>query len=119
MRLLTSLKLQLLLCAMAVAGPTAAVAVTKALSPQENYEKHCVDCHGADGKGQTRLGRKSGAKDLTDGKTIAKLSDADIFKTIKFGRKNNKGEEKMDAFADGLSDQEINALVAFVRSMTK
>lgn len=119
MRFLSSLKLRPLLCALAVACPTAAVAVPKALSAQENYEKHCVDCHGADGKGQTRLGRKSGAKDLTDGKTMSKLSDADIFKTIKFGRKNNKGEEKMDAFADGLSDQEINALVAFVRTLSK
>lgn len=119
MRLLTSLKLQSLLCAMSVLVPAAAEAANKALSPQENYEKHCVECHGADGKGQTRLGRKSGVKDLTDGKTIAKLTDADIFKTIKFGRKNSKGEEKMDAFADGLSDQEINALVALVRSMSK
>jgi mono/diheme cytochrome c family protein len=90
-----------------------------AASARDNFEKHCVDCHGADGKSQTRLGRKAGAKDLTDAKTMAKLSDAEVFKTIKFGRKNAKGEEKMDAFADGLTDQEITALVAYVRTLAK
>ena len=102
-----------------VGALSSAVGAPAALTARENFKKHCVDCHGADGRSQTRLGRKSGAKDLTDGKTMSKLSDADVFKTIKFGRKNNKGEEKMDAFGDGLSDKEINELVAFVRTLSK
>jgi mono/diheme cytochrome c family protein len=101
-----------------VALPGLAVAAA-ALTAKENFEKHCVDCHGADGKSQTRLGRKSGAKDLTDKKAMAKLSDDEVFKTIKFGRKNAKGEEKMDAFKDGLSDKEITELVAYVRGLAK
>lgn len=112
--------LRLRWCALLILGtPASAWAAPAALSARENFEKHCIDCHGADGRSQTRLGRKSGAKDLTDTKTMSKLSDADVFKTIKFGRKNNKGEEKMDAFADGLSDKEINELVAFVRTLAK
>lgn len=90
-----------------------------AASARENFQKHCVDCHGGDGRAQTRLGRKSGAKDLTDRQRMAKLTDEEVFRTIKFGRKNNKGEEKMDAFKDGLSDQEITELVAFVRTLAR
>lgn len=84
-----------------------------------NYRKHCAGCHGSDGKAQTRLGRKSGAKDLSDKQTQAKLSDAEVFKTIKEGRKNSKGEEKMEPFGDDLSDKEITDLVAYVRTLVK
>ena len=85
----------------------------------KNYRKHCVSCHGNDGKAQTRLGRKSGAKNLSDKVALGKLSDADVFRTIKEGRKNTKGEEKMEPFGDELSDAEITALVAYVRGLAK
>src|ERR1041384_7331313 len=99
----------LLFSSVVLAAPTA----------KENYEKHCQKCHGPDGKSQTRLGRKSGAKDLSDKDNQAKLTDDDAFKGIKFGRKNSKGEEKMDAFGDVLSDPEISELVAYVRTFAK
>ena len=89
------------------------------LSVEKNWEKHCIGCHGKDGRSQTRLGKKSGAKDLTDKAVQAKLSDDEIFKTIKLGRKNAKGEEKMESFAGQISDAEINALVAYVRTFAK
>ena len=98
------------------AGATAWAAAPTA---RENFEKHCLDCHGADGKSQTRLGRKSGAKDLTDKSAMAKVTDDEAFKAIKFGRKNKKGVETMDAFGDGLSDKEITELVAYVRTFAK
>jgi mono/diheme cytochrome c family protein len=91
------------------AAPTAA----------ENYKKHCTSCHGPDGKSQTRLGRRSGAKDLSSKENQAKLTDEDAFNGIKFGRKNSKGEEKMDAFGNDLSDKEITELVAYVRTLAK
>jgi mono/diheme cytochrome c family protein len=86
---------------------------------RENYKTHCTSCHGSDGKSQTRLGRKSGAKDLSDKAALAKLADEEVFKTIKLGRKNNKGEEKMEPFGDDLSDAEITELVAYVRTLAK
>ena len=88
-------------------------------TPEENYKKHCIGCHGADGKSQTRLGRKSGAKDLSDKANQTKLTDEDAFNGIKNGRKNSKGEEKMEAFGDVLSDKEISELVAYVRTFAK
>ena len=97
----------------------ASLLVAAEKSAEENYKQHCVECHGRDGKSQTRLGRKSGAKDLTDKANQAKLTDEDAFKGIKHGRKNSKGEEKMEAFGDRLSDNEISALVAYVRTFSK
>jgi mono/diheme cytochrome c family protein len=85
----------------------------------QNYEKHCQKCHGKDGKGQTRLGKKSGAPDMSDPARQAKLNDDDAFKGIKFGRKNAKGEEKMDAFGSDLTDPEITALVTYIRTFAK
>jgi mono/diheme cytochrome c family protein len=85
----------------------------------ENYERHCAKCHGKDGKGQTRLGKRSGAPDFTDAARQAKLTDEDAFKGIKHGRRNAKGEERMDAFGGDLTDPEITALVAYVRTFAR
>ncbi len=85
----------------------------------ENYEEHCASCHGANGKAQTRLGKKSGAKDLSDRSSAGKLSDAELFQTIKFGRKDKKGEETMEPFGKDLSDAQITELAAYVRRFTK
>ena len=35
------------------------------------YEKDCAKCHGADGKGDTKMGKTLGAKDYTDAKVQA------------------------------------------------
>ncbi len=86
---------------------------------EQNYEKYCVGCHADNGKGQTRLGRKSGAKDLTDRNGVGKLTDTEIFRTIQLGRKDRQGREKMEAFGEDLSTAEINELVAFVRRFTR
>lgn len=97
------------------AAPPAALAATAA----DNYEKHCASCHGADGKAKTRLGRKSGALDLSEKERMAKMSDLDAFNTIKNGRRNKKGEEVMDSFKKELSDQEVIELVAYVRRFSR
>ena len=102
-----------------VASGFLATLASAAPSAVENWEKHCVKCHGNDGRSQTRLGRKSGAPDMTSATRQAKLTDEDAFNGIKFGRKNAKGEEKMDAFGADLSDPEITALVAHIRTLVK
>jgi mono/diheme cytochrome c family protein len=42
-----------------------------------------------------------------------------MFKQIKEGMKDAKGKEKMKPFGGVLSDDEIKALVAFVRGLKK
>lgn len=85
---------------------------------KENYDKSCAKCHGADGKGQTKMGAKLSIKDLTDAKVQDSFKDADAFKAIKEGLKDKEGKTQMKA-AEGLSDDEINALVKHVRSFKK
>lgn len=98
-----------------IIGFTAALSAT-AGDGKENWDKLCAKCHGADGKGQTKMGQKLGVKDFTDAKVQAELKDDAAAKTIKEGMKDKDGKTLMKPF-DTLSDDEIKALVAYVRSL--
>jgi len=82
---------------------------------KETWEKTCAKCHGADGKGQTKMGQKLGVRDYTDAKIQADLKDDAAFKAIKEGLKDKEDKTLMKP-AEGLSDDDIKALVAQVRS---
>jgi len=110
----TMKKLLTLSCALlAVTALTAAAADAK-----ENYEKACAKCHGKDGKGDTKMGQKLGAKDYTDAKVQAALTDEAAFKATKDGFKDKDGKVLMKP-SEGLSDDEIKALVAHMRTFKK
>ena len=100
-----------------ILGFTAAMTVAAA-DAKENYEKSCAKCHGADGKGQTKMGAKLGIKDYTDVKVQADLKDDAAFKAIKEGVKDKEDKTLMKP-AENLSDDEIKALVAHMRSFKK
>ncbi|HEY5910369.1 MAG TPA: cytochrome c [Verrucomicrobiae bacterium] len=91
----------------------------RAADAKETYDKDCAKCHGADGKGKTKMGEKLGVKDYTDAKVQAEMKDEEMVKAIKEGVKEKGGDKsKMKAFAD-LSDEEVKALVAYVRAFKK
>jgi mono/diheme cytochrome c family protein len=56
--------------------------------------------------------------DLTDPKKQASFTDAKATEAIKNGVKQN-GKTTMKAFAGKLTDDEVKALVAYVRSLKK
>ena len=85
---------------------------------KELYEKQCVKCHGADGKGDTKMGKKVGVKDLTDAKVQAEFTDEQAFKTIKEGKKDKEDKVLMKPI-EGATDEEIKALVAHSRAFKK
>jgi cytochrome c553 len=89
-----------------------------AADAKDNWEKVCGKCHGPDGKGDTKMGQKLGIKDLTDAKLQTELKDDQAFKAIKEGIKDSEGKIKMKP-AEGVSDDEIKALVAYVRTLKK
>jgi mono/diheme cytochrome c family protein len=97
----------------AVAGWPARAADAKA-----TFDEQCAKCHGADGKGQTKMGEKLGAKDYTDPKVQADLKDDEAIKAVKGGLKNADGKTLMKP-AEGLSDGDIKGLVAYMRSFKK
>jgi cytochrome c553 len=97
----------------------AGAASVRAADAKEVWAKDCAKCHGEDGKGKTKMGEKLGVKDYTDAKVQAEMKDAEMAKAIKEGVKEKGGDKvKMKAFSD-LSDDEVKALVAHVRSLKK
>ena len=87
-----------------------------AATPQENWDKNCVQCHGKTGKADTKMGMKLNAKDLADAKVQATFTDEQAAQAIKEGMKEN-GKTVMKAFGDKFSAEEIKALVAYVRTL--
>ena len=85
---------------------------------KENWEKNCLKCHGADGKGNTKMGKQSGVKDYTDPKVQEEMKDENALKAIKEGIVE-KGKKKMDPYKDKLTEDEIKALIAFMRGFRK
>jgi cytochrome c553 len=98
----------------------AALSASSALAAdvKELYEKNCVKCHGADGKGDTKMGKKVGVKDLTDAKVQGEFTDEQAFKTIKEGKKDKEDKVLMKPI-EGATDDEIKALVAHTRTFKK
>ena len=90
----------------------------RAADAKATYEKNCAKCHGADGKGETKMGKKSGAKDYTNAKVQDELKDEAAIKAIKEGYKDKAGKEVMKP-SEGLSDDEIKDLVAYMRKFKK
>ena len=82
------------------------------------YEKDCAKCHGQDGKGQTKMGQKSGCKDYTDAKVQEALKDDAALKAIKEGVKDKDGKQVMKP-SEGISDSDAKALVAYMRTFKK
>ena len=73
------------------------------------YKKHCVMCHGADGKGFKVLK----TPDMTSPEWQASVKDEDIATVTKNGKKGTT----MPAFGDKLTDDEIKALIGQIRSL--
>src|SRR5262252_2061085 len=92
----------------------------RAADAKETYDKNCAKCHGEDGKGKTKMGEKLGVKDYTDPKVQAELKDPEMTKAIKEGVKEKDSDKiKMKGFGETLNDDEIKALVAYVRAFKK
>ncbi|MEI6653213.1 MAG: cytochrome c [Verrucomicrobiota bacterium] len=77
------------------------------------YGKECAKCHGADGKGDTAMGKKLKIKDLTVEAT--KLGEAKIEATIKGGVKDGD-KTRMKAFAD-MSEADVKAVAKHVLTL--
>lgn len=96
----------------------AAAITASAGDAKENWEKTCIKCHGAEGKGDTKTGEKLGIKDLTDAKVQAAFTDDQAFKALKEGLKDADGKMRMKP-TEGLTDDELKALVQHVRGLKK
>ena len=92
--------------------------IAAAADASATWNSNCATCHGKDGSGATMMGKKLNTKDYRDAKVQAVFSDAEAERAIKEGVKT-AGKETMKPFGGKLSDAEIKALVAYIRSFKK
>ena len=92
----------------------ASAAGSNARPAPQLYRRHCVSCHGNDGRSKTSKGKFNHARDLSDAQWQAEVSDERIFNSIMNGR-NVRGN--MPAFGQKLNEKEINSLVDLVRRL--
>jgi cytochrome c oxidase cbb3-type subunit 3 len=77
------------------------------------YSRNCASCHGRDGRAKTSRGRRNHSRDLNDHEWQERVSDERIFNSIL----NGKG--KMPGYSKKFSEQEVDALVAYVRGLRR
>ncbi len=79
------------------------------------YQQSCVKCHGADGRGQTTIGRKFKVKDFSDPSWQTQNPASKIQTSIENGVKDPAGKELMKAYRNELTPQEIQELVQYLQ----
>jgi cytochrome c6 len=72
------------------------------------FKEKCVLCHGADGTGNTTLGKQLQAANLRS-KEVQKKPDPELHKTVHDGNGN------MPPFQDQLTEDEITQVIKYVR----
>ena len=76
------------------------------------FKAKCAMCHGADGTGNTAMGKKFGLKDLGSA-DVQKESDADLAGII------TKGKDKMPSYEGKLTKDQITDVVKYIRTFKK
>ena len=82
----------------------------RAARGKDSFDKTCVACHGAQGKGNPAMG----APDLTDKTWLHGSSEEAIMRTISAGR-----IDQMPAHKDKLSPAQIHLLTAYVYALSR
>lgn len=78
------------------------------------FKQNCARCHGADGRGETAIGKIMNAPDMTDADWWQKRGNtAALVRTV------TNGKGGMPSFKKKLTRPEINSLVSYVRRFKK
>jgi mono/diheme cytochrome c family protein len=86
---------------------------------RELYARHCAVCHGPTGKGDGAGAEviRSLMPDLSSAAAMAKATDAYLFDMIKKGSSQFGRSNAMPAWGMQLTDDEIRALVVYLRTL--
>jgi len=76
------------------------------------FKSKCILCHGADGTGNTPLGKQLQAANLRS-KDVQGKTNAELHKVI------HDGQTNMPAFAEQLTDAQIDQVIKYVRTFGK
>jgi len=80
----------------------------------ELYAKHCSSCHGSKGGGDGSLASAFNPPptDLTDGETMAALTDEAILEAM------SSGKGTMPGFGSALSAEDLQAVLKYIRTFS-
>jgi cytochrome c6 len=78
---------------------------------ETTFKSSCAECHGADGSGNTSVGKSMHIPDLHSAQ-VQKQSDAQLAEVI------SNGKNAMPPFKGTLNPDQINGLVAHVRQLS-
>ena len=88
-----------------------ALSTAKAKEAKKLFKLRCAKCHGADGAADSAYGQIVGATNLRDPNWHDKVDDDRLLNSIKHGR------GQMPAFNKKLTDDQIDSLTLFVRTL--
>ena len=97
----------------ATAQPAAVGAKSDPAKGKSHYMRACAPCHGLDGSGAQMRTMLPKIGDLTSDSTHARMSDNEIVNLIK------KGRGKMPSLEKSLTGDQINQIVAYIRTLNK
>jgi cytochrome c oxidase cbb3-type subunit 3 len=105
--------------ALLLIAATTMVAAADSAAAKKNFVRFCAKCHGTEGKGD---GPQADAlttkpRDFTDCARMKTMSDETLFTAIKAGGEAVQLSKDMPAWKDGMDDDEIHDLVAYIRSL--
>src|SRR5712692_7672961 len=80
---------------------------------RETFDAQCAKCHGKDGRAKSLHGKHVHARDLTNASWQNEVSDERLFNSI------SNGKGKMPDFKKKLSEDQIDALVRYVRQLKR
>jgi formylglycine-generating enzyme required for sulfatase activity/cytochrome c553 len=80
------------------------------------YVALCQNCHGAIGKGDTKVGKLHGARDYTTAEVKATFQEERWVKAILEGLEKD-GKRVMNSFRDKITQDQAKALAAFMKAM--
>jgi mono/diheme cytochrome c family protein len=103
-----------LLAGLAMVGASASgLLAADAAGGKAIFDKSCVGCHGADGKGNPGMAKVLGEKGLNlTTKEVGQMSEDQMLKVVSEGRGKMPAQSK-------LSKDEQKAVVGYVRSLSK
>ena len=81
-------------------------------SGADTYKVKCQMCHGPDGLGNTPAGKAAKIVSFKD-PSVVNASDADLIAIVK------NGKNKMPPFKDKLTDDQIESVITYIRTLQK
>lgn len=81
------------------------------------WKAKCAQCHGTDGRGQTKQGTKMGISDLTRPEWQKEWTDQKIKDTLSTGIKRERDGKKQEMDPVELSAEDLASVIAQIRSL--